>query len=443
MRNEMAERLAWFGMDRAVTEALREAGKIILPRLDDILTKFYRIVAENPAWAAHFKVDGKLEFARNGQKKHWTLLFTGRFDDEYYASAAKIGAVHFRIGLPMKEYMASYALVGAELQKLLMAECAKSFGRFDTDRASRMMDALVRALMLDTEIAITAFHCAQKSHFLARISHLFDNQIAEIVESVSSAADRLSGAAQGMLTRSDDTSRMAQSAASAAEESAANVQTVSNATAEMSSSVRTFATQIMRASEVSLIASGQTRATDAMVQEMKSSRERIGNVVDLIADIASQTNLLALNAAVEAARAGDAGKGFAVVAHEVKLLSIRTADATEEIRKQILAMQSETTAAADTLRTIATTISQQEEISSALATTIEQQKHATSEIAQNAVATAKGTEIMAQMIEKMSFSASETETISRDMMGTVGEVMNALGRLRDQVQAFHTEIRTA
>ena len=83
----------------------------------------------------------------------------------------------------------------------------------------------------------------------------------------------------------------------------------------------------------------QTMELKDNMHQLVTQAQAIGNIMNVITDIADQTNLLALNAAIEAARAGDAGRGFAVVADEVRKLAEKTMGATKEVGDAINAIQ--------------------------------------------------------------------------------------------------------
>ena len=82
--------------------------------------------------------------------------------------------------------------------------------------------------------------------------------------------------------------------------------------------------------------------TSKRIKRLGESSQEIGNIIELINDIAEQTNILALNASIQASMAGESGRGFAVVADEVQRLSERAANATRQIEVLVKTIQSDT-----------------------------------------------------------------------------------------------------
>jgi methyl-accepting chemotaxis protein len=123
---------------------------------------------------------------------------------------------------------------------------------------------------------------------------------------------------------------------------------------------------VCESSEIALSAEKEAAAVSTLMKELGAASEKIGGVVKAISDVAWQTRLLALNATIEAARAGAAGAGFEVVATEVKELAQQSANAAEEISREISTVRSQIGRATKANETMSQTITKMREISSSI-----------------------------------------------------------------------------
>jgi methyl-accepting chemotaxis protein len=182
--------------------------------------------------------------------------------------------------------------------------------------------------------------------------------------------------------------------------------TFSQVADKFTQSAEGIGSQVRDAGKLADQASAAAREASANVARLRESSAAIGNVVNLIAQIARQTTLLALNSTIEAARAGEAGRGFAVVATEVKALAVQTQNATEEITKKIEALQRDATGSADAVQRISQAIEAIRPVFETVNGAVAEQSQTTGEMSDNAASTSR-------FIVSVGDSASEIGNVTK------------------------------
>jgi methyl-accepting chemotaxis protein len=271
----------------------------------------------------------------------------------------------------------------------------------------------------------------------------FNTSISSQLAELSGALEQLRGTAETAASRAEGTSRDAADINERTGMADRNTQTVAAATEQLAASAREIAAAVVRSTEASRQMQHQAEQAGGVMAELTGVTQGMAGVIELISSIAGQTNLLALNATIEAARAGEAGKGFAVVASEVKALAGQTARATEDIGRQVGAVQSSAERAADLMHLITEQVTLVEDSAGAIAAAVDEQGNATQEISRNVQQAALCIREVADRMDALGRDAGATRESSTEMLAAFRRMAGQAAELHHEVDAFLLSIGQA
>ncbi|MCX8030081.1 MAG: methyl-accepting chemotaxis protein [Thermodesulfovibrionales bacterium] len=291
--------------------------------------------------------------------------------------------------------------------------------------ATSIMSEKIKGML--SELKITADTLASASQQLSASSEQMSRGVAEQSGRASQIATSSTEMSQTVIDIAKNASSIAASAVDTAKIAKSGQEIVDKAV-----------------SEVKAIAQTVSESAGLMTSLGEKSKQ-IGDIVNVIKDIADQTNLLALNAAIEAARAGEQGRGFAVVADEVRKLAEKTSKATSEIATMISAIQNEVQKAVNSMNEGTKRVEIGVEYSSnagkALNDIVKSVDNLQSMVQQIASATEEMSSVSEQIsndIETIANVSKETSTASEQIAQSSSDLARLATKLTDLVRQFKT-----
>ncbi|MBF0453433.1 MAG: MCP four helix bundle domain-containing protein [Magnetococcales bacterium] len=283
------------------------------------------------------------------------------------------------------------------------------------------------------------------------------NESTSSLTVVAQAAENLSNNMTMISAAAEEASTNLSTVASATEEASSNIGAVNDATERMTENVREVASSIQvmsnslaevqkrcqTAGERSQVANRRVSDSSLVMEKLAVSAKEIGQVVDVIRNIANQSNMLALNASIEAAGAGDAGKGFSVVANEVKELARQTSEATQMIASKITEIQSETIEAASSMEEIVKIIDDVNISNQEINRAVEEQNHNLEGISGSMDLLNQETNEVARQVSEASLGISEITRSASEISAGVGEVTQNVAMAATDVEDTSAKVGLA
>jgi methyl-accepting chemotaxis protein len=325
-----------FDYDGTLQAKLAEVWEVVNDRVNDHVAAAAQVLLKVPALKKIITPD--LEKVMNAKGVERVIYkFTQPLNQSWVDKMCNISVLSQKIGTPNHVAVGTVHAGAQVFRDIAMDRLAS-----DPIKMKRVVQTISQLEAFEIELVV-----AMMSHLdardeqsrLARHSEEFEHKVIATVTEIATSSAQLRAQAETASDESRDMLKRSTDVASATSQSTAVMRETARLTAQLSRVIDGTYNGIGRAAKDAANAADQSETTMNTVTTLAQNAKEIESVLSLIKNIAGQTNLLALNATIEAARAGEAGRGFSVVAQEVKSLAGQVAKATDEITRQIAAVQ--------------------------------------------------------------------------------------------------------
>lgn len=291
---------------------------------------------------------------------------------------------------------------------------------------------------------------ADSINYMAQQLKVIINQVSEVSSNIGSSASEILASTEHLSKGAQQQHELISDTSAAVDEMAISINQVSQS-AESASNAAQNSAQIAETggSTVGEAVEGMNRIRSSVteiskrIKKLGESSQEIGEIVNVISDIASQTNMLALNAAIEAARAGEQGRGFAVVADAVRQLAERSTKATKDIALLIKGIQAETQDAVKVMEDSTTEVVEGSKLAEnakqkldEIITNSRQLAELISSISLSSKQQSRATEEVNKAMTSISEITTQTTTGIVQAAESVGEMAKLAENLQEQIKRF-------
>ena len=387
--------------DLAIIKQLQPLTKDLIPNMVD---QFYAAISLSPELLDIIHQTSQIDRLKITLHKHLSDIFESKINEAYIKERQAIAETHVRIGLQSKWYIGSF--------QSLLTTFANFVETLDISKkdALHAINSFSKLINFEQQLVIEAYEKEEE-----RIRTASDHTKFALVTTIQSTAQELNAI-------SEETAASLQVISTQTDDIAVATQQGLNFVADTQEKSKRGQLHLQEQNELMHVILQSVNDLEVTMNQLRTSSQKISEIVGLVTSIADQTNLLALNASIEAARAGEQGKGFAVVADEVRKLAEETKNAVRNVSHLIKETEVNITTMANSVTSVDQKIQHSVDTQGSLSTSFNDIADAVAGIQQQYIHTAKDISAISHLITELSQGAALVSSSSDSLIEVITEL---------------------